>query len=138
MGASVVPMRSLIVGIAALMVLTGCAAPPARPATDITSITFSQYQAIENFDDSEYTQNDRSQVAIFAALLDQFDVVPGVTITAVEDDCAGGLSSTVTVEYSEGPQAQMFIASCGKPEYDTFNQQVNRLLTEWRTELSGT
>lgn len=130
-------MRAFGAVIAAVLLLTGCTATPARPAADITSITFHQYQAIEDFDDSDYTQNDSSELARFAAVLDEFGVVPGVTITTVEDDCAGGLSSTLAITYTEGPTAEMFIANCGKPEFDDFNQQANELLTEWRAELSG-
>lgn len=130
-------MRTWIVAISALMLLSGCSAGPTPPDDDITSITFSQYQAIENFDDSDYIQDDPEQLRRFAELLVEYDVVPGTTITTVEDDCAGGLSSTVTVTYSESPAADMFIATCGIPEFDDFNRQANELLSEWRSDLGG-
>ena len=109
-------MKALIALAAAALLLTGCSAQPVAPNSDIASLTFHQYQAIENFDDSEYTQDDPTEVARFVSLLDEFGVVPGVTVTADQDECAGGLSSTVRVDSSGGESADMFIASCGKPE----------------------
>lgn len=130
-------MKALIAMVATALLLTGCTAQPVAPNEDITSLTFHQYQAIENFDDSEYTQDNPTEVARFVTLLDEFDVVPGVTVTATQDQCSGGLSSTVQVDYRGGQTADMFIASCGEPHYDAFNQQANELLTEWRIDLSG-
>lgn len=130
-------MKVLIALAAAALLLTGCSAQPVAPNSDIASLTFHQYQAIENFDDSEYTQDDPTEVARFVSLLDEFGVVPGVTVTADQDECAGGLSSTVRVDYSGGESADMFIASCGKPDYDRFNQQANELFTEWRIDVSA-
>jgi hypothetical protein len=110
---------------------------PQQPAgAAIESLDFHQYQAILDFDDSEYTQSDPAEVARFAALLQQYDVTPGVTVTAVEDGCAGGLSTTVTVNYAGGKSADMFIASCGEPDYDTFNVKANDLFSGWRAALS--
>ncbi len=130
-------MKALIAAAAAALLLTGCSAQPVAPNSDIASLTFHQYQAIENFDDAEYTQDDPAQVARFVSLLDEFDVAPGVTVTAVQDQCSGGLSSTVRIDYSGGQSADMFIASCGKPDYDEFNQQANELFTEWRIDVSS-
>ena len=93
-------MKALIALAAAALLLTGCSARPVAPNSDIASLTFHQYQAIENFDDSEYTQDDPTEVARFVSLLDEFGVVPGVTVTADQDECAGGLSSTVRVSVS--------------------------------------
>ena len=57
---------------AAALLLTGCSARPVAPNSDIASLTFHQYQAIENFDDSEYTQDDPTEVARFVSLPDDF------------------------------------------------------------------
>ncbi len=58
-------MKALIALAAAALLLTGCSAQPVAPNSDIASLTFHQYQAIENFDDSEYTQDDPTEVARF-------------------------------------------------------------------------
>lgn len=111
-------------------------APP-ESASAIASVDFHQSQAILDFDDSEYTQDDPAELATFAALLAEFDVVPGVTVTASEDNgCAGGLSTVATVNYADGKTADMFIATCGEPDYEDFNTQASDLFTQWRLALS--
>ena len=112
------------------LLLAGCATPAADH--EIESLLFHQYQAIENFDDSDYSQDDPKQIARFQALLDEFDVTPGETVTAEEDDCAGGLSTTVEISYTTGDPVEMFIAACGVPAYNEFNSQAADLFTEWR------
>jgi hypothetical protein len=109
----------------------------ARTVTDrgtIESLTFHQYQAIEDFDDAEYTQDDPAQVQRFQALLDEYDVTPGSTVTTVEDECAGGISTTIEIAYAEGDPVEMFLAKCGVPAYDDFNSAAIDLFTQWRLE----
>jgi len=123
------------IGAAALAVLFVITVGTARLAEgEIESLTFHQYQAIQDFDDAEYVQDDPAQVARFQALLTEFDVVPGVTVTTVEDRCDGGLSTTVELTYAGGDTAEMFIASCGEPAYDEFNSRAIDLFTQWRLE----
>lgn len=129
-------MRRILALAAAVLLLAGCA--PA-PTTDkpIDSLVYHQSQAIEDFDDSEYTQHEPSQVARFMELLQEYDVVPGVTVTTVEDNCAGGITTTVRVNYQDNTSADMLIASCGDPEYDKFNSAATALFSEWRSEAAG-
>lgn len=100
----------------------------------IESLTFHQYQAIEDFDDADYVQDDPEQLQRFQDLLDEFDVTPGSTVTTVEDDCAGGISTTVQIAYATGDPVEMFLAKCGVPSYDNFNDAAIDLFTEWRLE----
>jgi hypothetical protein len=130
-------MRGIPLAALAVVLLAGCAATPSGPRA-IESITFSQFQAIEDFDDADYTQDDPKALAEFQALLDQYDVVPGQTVTTVEDQCDGGLSSTVAIDYADDSTAEMFIADCGEPDFDDFNAAANDLLTDWRQALGGT
>lgn len=123
------------IGAAALAVLFVITFGTARLADrEISSLTFHQYQAILDFDDAEYVQDDPAQVARFQTLLTEYDVVPGQTVTAVEDGCDGGLSTTVELTYAGGDTAEMFIASCGEPAYDEFNARATDLFTQWRLE----
>lgn len=126
-----------ILGLAAVVLLLAGCAPAPTPDKPIDSLVYHQYQAIEDFDDSEYTQHEPSQVARFTELLEEYDVVPGVTITTVEDNCDGGLSTTVTVNYADDTSAEMFIAECGEPDYDEFNSAATALFSEWRSEAAG-
>lgn len=129
-------MKRILAVVAAVLLLAGCAPAP-TPDKPIDSLVYHQYQAIEDFDDSEYTQHEPSQVARFMELLEEYDVVPGVTVTTVEDNCAGGLSTTVTVNYTDNTSADMFIAACGEPDYDEFNSAATALFSEWRSEAAG-
>lgn len=121
---------------AVVLLLAGCTATPVS-TTDIVALTFHQFQAIENFDDSEYVQDDPAEIARFVALLGEHNVVPGRTVTAKQDYCDGGISTTVTVEYADGAEADMFIARCGEEQYSEFNSLSNELFSEWREELAG-
>lgn len=125
------------IGAAVLAVFFTLTYLETRTTTDrgtIGSLTFHQYQAIQDFDDAEYVQDDPAQVARFQALLTEFDVVPGVTVTTVEDGCDGGLSTTVELAYVDGGTVEMFLATCGEPAYDEFNAQAIDLFTQWRLE----
>lgn len=124
-------MRLLwVVAATGVLALSACATP--AEDREIESLLFHQYQAIEDFDDSDYSQDDPAQIARFQELLDEYDVTPGVTVTTVEDNCAGGMSTTVEISYTTGDPVEMFIAACGEPKYDEFNTQATALFTEWR------
>lgn len=125
------------IGAAVLAVLFTLAYLEARTTAErgaIESLTFHQYQAIQDFDDAEYVQDDPEQVQRFQSLLDEFHVSPGSTVTTVEDDCAGGLSTTVQIAYAQGDPVEMFLAKCGVPAYDDFNSRAIDLFTQWRLE----
>lgn len=125
------------IGAAVLAVFFTLTYLEARTTADrgaIGSLTFHQYQAIQDFDNAEYVQDDPAQVARFQGLLDEFGVIPGLTVTTVEDGCDGGLSTTVEVTYVDGAAAEMFLATCGEPDYDEFNVQAIGLFTQWRLE----
>jgi hypothetical protein len=124
------------------LALIGCSnAAPDDPGGDgtttIDSVTFEQYQAVPDFDDSEYLQTDAGALAELQALFDEHGVVPGETITTEQDECDGGLSTNLELEYSNGETVEMFIADCGLPEYDEFNAAANDLFTDWRKALGG-
>ena len=129
-------MRAILTAAAAVvLLLAGCTPTPAS-TTEVTSLTFHQYQAIEDYDDAEYVQDDPAEIERFVALLDEYDVVPGETVTAAQDYCDGGLSTTVEVGYEDGASAEMFIAACGEPQYDEFNSKATELFSEWHQNLA--
>ncbi len=103
---------------------------------DITSIVFHQSQAIQDFDDSEYTQTAAGALAEFQALLDEYDVVPGVTDSS-GDGCPGSLTSALQLEYADGETADLDLTTCGAPQaYDEFNQRATALVSDWREQLA--
>ena len=106
-----------------------------RPLQQITSVEYHQYQAILDFDDAEYTQDDAAELAKLESLLEKYDVTPGVTQTAPQDGCTGGLSTTATVTYYDTSTAKMFISSCDSS--NEFASKANDLFTEWRKAAGG-
>lgn len=114
--------------------LAGCT-PSAPSADTIESVTFSQSQALPDFDDGEYTQDDPAEVQKFVDLLETYDIDPGGYQTPDTGGCAGGISSDVTVEY-EKLAAQFSIDGCAAPD-DTFEADATALLSGWRDDLGG-
>jgi hypothetical protein len=106
-----------------------------RPLPQISSVTYHQYQAVLDFDDAEYTQDDATQLAKLQQLLEQYDVTPGVTQTAPQDGCTGGLSTTAIVSYRDTSTAKMFISSCDSG--NVFAGKANDLFSEWRKAAGG-
>jgi hypothetical protein len=126
--------KAAAVVIVAALMLTACMPVTVKP---MESVTFHQYQSIENFDSSEYTQSDQGELDRLKQLFERFRVTPGQTVTTVEDECAGGLSTTFAIAFDDGSSAEMYVADCGKPQHAEFNSSANDLFWEWREELSA-
>lgn len=126
-------IRLTAVAFAALL-LTGCTAASAPGLDEIESVEFSQSQAVPDFDDGEYTQDDRGEIAEFVDLLRQYDVDPA-TYRATGETCPGGRETQVAVIYAErNLEARFRVDSC---DVRPFAQAADQLFTEWREELSG-
>lgn len=101
--------------------------------SDIVSLTFSQSQALPDFDTSEHTQDHPQQVARFTDLLDENGVVwsEGVDPSLLGDPCPGSITTEITAHYSGtdivvGP---VTIGGCGEV---SFVDEVTALFSEWR------
>jgi hypothetical protein len=101
---------------------------------EITSITFEQSQAVEGFDDDEYTQTDPGAIAEFQALLDEFGIVPGQTDLTAEG-CPGSLSTELTIAYGEGATVPMSLDTCGAAAHADFMNEATDLVSSWREAL---
>lgn len=128
----------------AVLVLAGCSVTPTptpdpapAPGKPIDSLVYSQYQAIEGFDDSEFTQHEPAEVTRFMALLDEYGVEPGVTDITPDEQCDGGLSTSVAITYSDGTTTDMIIESCGESDYSDFTREASDLFSEWRAAAGG-
>jgi hypothetical protein len=101
----------------------------------IIAVTFALSQAIEDFDDHRYRQNDAAEIARFIALLDEHGVTAAEYDDPADEPCDGGLSAEVVLEYAEAPDvAEILIDGCTTD--DGFSEEVLDLLTEWRGALS--
>jgi pimeloyl-ACP methyl ester carboxylesterase len=129
---------------ASVALLAGCTpapgpAPVPGPGIDeIVAVDFRQSQAIENFDDAEYTQDDPAAIEELQALLAEHGIDPA-TWEGEDTGCAGNRVTQVTVRYAaaEGEDAlaaQFSVDSCSD---DPFELDADELFTGWREDLSG-
>lgn len=102
--------------------------------SDIVALTFSQEQAIPDFDTSEHTQDDPQQVARFAQILDASGVVwsEGVPDDLRGIPCPGSITTHITAVYAAtdvvvGP---VDVGGCSDI---AFIDDVTALFSGWRT-----
>jgi hypothetical protein len=105
------------------------------PNSEIQNLSFTQSQAIEGFDDSEYRQTSYEEVRRFRDLLDQYGIQASTYDPPESDPCDGGLTTSVTIEYlSTDDVGEMLIDDCTVD--DGFTAAAQDLFTEWREELA--
>jgi hypothetical protein len=110
-------------------------APSTFSNAEIVSITFSQQQAVDGFDDGEYTQADPDEIARFVATLDsQTWSEPWVDADAAPDDppCVD-IRTDAKAEYINGQRVGQIIDGCRGP----LSAAVTDLFSEWREALSA-
>ncbi len=100
-------------------------------ARAISSVTYSQTQAGTNSAVDAVVVTSPSKIAQLQKLLTTFNVEPGVTNTdGTSNGCVGGLSSNVTLDYTDGTSAQFETYVCGK-ENPEFSVELSDLLASW-------
>lgn len=129
-----------VLGVAGVAgILSGCAAPSPDPAPGpgidrISAVDFRQTQAIEGFDDAEYTQDDPAEIGRFVALLDEHGIDPAHW-RGGDRDCDGSRVTTATIHYADSELGtQLRVDTCND---DAFEQAADELFTQWREELAG-
>jgi hypothetical protein len=130
--------RARLAVIAAVLLLAGCVAAPDDqggefPNSDILSLTFSQSQALPDFDTTEHTQDHPQQVARFVDLLDQNGVVwsEGVDPSLLADPCPGSITTQITAHYT-GTDVVVGPVEIGGCSDVSFVDEVTALFSEWR------
>jgi hypothetical protein len=124
------PRVFALAAVVPILLLAGCSTAPARVST-ISSVSYSQSQAVQNFDDTTYEQKDPAELVRLEQLLDEYDVTPGVTDNAPDESCDGGLSTTATLRYQDGTTSDLVVESCGGGAYEKFNSAASDLFTAW-------
>jgi hypothetical protein len=102
--------------------------------SDIVALTFSQEQAIPDFDNSEHTQDDPQQVARFVQLLDASGVVwsEGIPDALAAAPCPGSITTRITAHY-RGTDVVVGPVDVGGCSDIAFVGDVTALFAEWRT-----
>lgn len=121
---------------AVAILLSGCTR--AAPGVDrISSATFSQQQAVPDFDGSPYTQDDPAEIQKLKDLLDDFDVDPASYESDLEP-CPGSLTTQVQLAYSGSDLGTQFeLGGCGDGDDSDFDEAATDLFSQWRTDLSS-
>jgi hypothetical protein len=115
-----------IVG-ATLFVLTNV--PATTPG--ISQVTYSQTQAGTNSDPVDKVVTSSTRISALQDLLTQYKVEPGVTDTLGNSSgCVGGLTSNVTLDYTDGTTAEFSTYLCGS-DNPKFSTALFELLASW-------
>lgn len=103
------------------------------PNDDIVSLTFSQSQALPDFDTSEHTQDNPRQIAKFTDLLFEKRIVwsLGVDPALVGEPCPGSITTAITAHYS-GTDIVVGPVEIGGCSDDAWVDQVTKLFSNWR------
>jgi hypothetical protein len=129
-----IPLAAAIVAVTVGAALTACTSSSSESYAEITSVTFSQSQAVQNFDDAEYTQSDKAEIAKIYALFDEFHISPATYKSPDTGGCAGGVTTDLSLNYSTTSRIDMTIDGCGAAS-GTFEGKATELFSTWHTEL---
>lgn len=126
--------RALILAaVIPLLALAACAPVPADPAPGITSVTYHQSAAIENFDDADYVQDDLTELQRLEDLLEEYSVTPGVSQTEPDLPCDGSTTTYATMSYTDEQEVFLIVDPCGEGAFMEFNKAADDLFSEWKS-----
>jgi len=101
------------------------------PSASITQVTYSQTQAGTNAKPDDVVVTSNTRITELQRLLTTYNITPGVTDTLGDSGgCVGGLTSTVTLEYSDGKSSEFSTYVCGK-DSPKFSVALSDLLASW-------
>jgi len=133
------PSRVLLLAIAAIIVsivigliVHGVTRP--GPVPPITSISFSQFEAVPDFDGSTYVVRSPEQIAELEKIAAKYDVALNDVDANLNDPCSGGLGTDVKLEFRGSGTSSFHLNSCKGPQASgTFVADATALFSQWRT-----
>ncbi|MBK4348845.1 hypothetical protein [Lacisediminihabitans changchengi] len=136
------PSRILLLAIAAIIVsivvgliVHGVTRP--GPVPPITSISFSQFEAVPGFDDSTFVERSPERIAELEKVAAKYDVPLNDVGTTHNDPCSGGLGTDVTLTFRGAGRSSFHLNSCTGPNGSgTFVADATALFSQWRTSGS--
>ncbi len=116
--------------IAAVAALSACSGSPAEVPT-ITSVSYSQSQALPNFDSSSHTTTDPADIADLTRVLQEFDVTGSYSSDRNTDGCTGALSTMVV--YTTADNSEVMLDVEGNCKATKFDAALGELVRSWRS-----
>lgn len=120
-----------VVAIAIVVVIVIVVARPGSWNGTLTSVAYSQSQAVPNFDDSTRTTTDAGHLAALQRVLHDDGWHPGDAGQASSNGCAGGIATHLNMRLGDGSTAKLDTYRCGN-DNDRLTADVTRLISSWR------
>lgn len=108
-----------------VLALTGCTAPAERP--EVTSIEFSQFQAIPDYDTNTYTVTDAAQIDALERILDEHNWTAEWLQSG--ESCHGSITTQLGITMDDGTLAQFEINNCD--DSNEFVDELTDLVSSW-------
>jgi len=119
------------IALAVLFVYQVFVKPSARPALE--ELTFSQSQAVPDFDDGSYRITEPGSLQELSDLLERDGIRSQSDIAEGEPGCTGGVSTTLDLEFVDGNEENLELYDCGDPG-DGFIADATALVSDWRDD----
>jgi hypothetical protein len=133
-GRAIAWAAALIVVALVVVFVVRALLPPAEQKP-IERLSFSQSQALPGFDDTTRQVTEAPQLAKFSALADKYSIDLAHFDTALNDNCTGGLGTTIAVTFTDSTTARLRLYDCrGGVAKGTFVSGATALFATWRTE----
>jgi hypothetical protein len=120
-----------VVVVAIVVVVVILVARPGPWGGGLTSVAYSQSQAVPNFDDSTHTTTDPQRLAALTKVLRDDGWQPVRTIVVSKPGCAGGITTRLKLTLTGGGTTTLQTYRCGN-DNDRLSADVTELVSGWR------
>ncbi|WP_460517412.1 hypothetical protein [Humibacter antri] len=120
-----------VVAIAIVIVIVIVVRRPGSWNGSLASVTYSQSQAVPNFDESARSTTDADRLAALQRVLHDDGWQPGEKGQASSNGCAGGIATHLAMRLGDGSSAKLDTYQCGNSS-DHLTTDVTRLVSSWR------
>jgi hypothetical protein len=121
-----------VVAVAIIVVVVILVAHPGSWNGTLSSVAYSQSQAVPGFDDSTHTTTDADRLAALQRVLHGDGWHPGDTTHNPQNGCAGGVTTHLSMRLGDGSTAKLTTYKCGN-DSDKLTADVTSLVSSWRT-----
>lgn len=97
----------------------------------LTSVAYSQSQAVPGFDGSTHTTTDSDRLAALQRVLHSDGWHPGDTTHNPNNGCTGGITTHLRMRLGDGSTAKLTTYRCGN-DGDKLTADVTSLVSSWR------